>query len=125
MTTNNFYVYLQNRLIQTGQTGGQWYNDTSPFVFPTFAIPSLWSGVHVSLEMYLLIFIFLIDKTIEIRKDRLSTGPNCFLRLASNNCARGHCKHNGTTCCIKAKNLIFLWQSHLHSLNLDTWGLYY
>jgi hypothetical protein len=22
---------LQNRLIQTSQTGGQWYSDTSPF----------------------------------------------------------------------------------------------
>jgi hypothetical protein len=24
---------LQNRLIQTSQTGGQWYSDTSPLVF--------------------------------------------------------------------------------------------
>jgi len=31
MTTNNFWFYLQNRLIQTSQTGGQWYGDTSPF----------------------------------------------------------------------------------------------
>ncbi len=31
MTTDNFCFYLQNRLIQTSQTGGQWYNDTSPF----------------------------------------------------------------------------------------------
>ncbi len=34
MTTDNFYFYLQNRLIQTGQTGGQLYSDTSPLVFP-------------------------------------------------------------------------------------------
>ncbi len=34
MTTNNFCFYLQNRLIQTSQTGGQWYNDTSPFSIP-------------------------------------------------------------------------------------------
>jgi hypothetical protein len=33
MTTNNFCFYLQNRLIQTSQTGGQWYSDTSPLVF--------------------------------------------------------------------------------------------
>ncbi len=33
MTTDNFCFYLQNRLIQTSQTGGQWYNDTSPFSF--------------------------------------------------------------------------------------------
>jgi hypothetical protein len=31
MTINNFRFYLQNRLIQTGQTGGQLYSDTSPF----------------------------------------------------------------------------------------------
>jgi hypothetical protein len=29
MTTDNFF-YLQNRLIQTSKTGGQWYSDTSP-----------------------------------------------------------------------------------------------
>ncbi len=31
MTTDNFCFYLQNRQIQTSQTGGQPYNDTSPF----------------------------------------------------------------------------------------------
>ncbi len=31
MTTDNFCFYLQNRLIQTSQTGGQWFSDTSPF----------------------------------------------------------------------------------------------
>jgi hypothetical protein len=30
MTTDNFCFYLQNRLIQTSQTGGQLYSDTSP-----------------------------------------------------------------------------------------------
>jgi hypothetical protein len=34
MTTDNFCFYLQNREIQTSQTGGQWYNDTSPFSIP-------------------------------------------------------------------------------------------
>jgi hypothetical protein len=34
VTTDNFYFYLQNRLIQTSQTGGQWYSDTSPFSIP-------------------------------------------------------------------------------------------
>jgi hypothetical protein len=29
-----FCCYLQNRLIQTSQTGGQWYSDTSPFSIP-------------------------------------------------------------------------------------------
>jgi hypothetical protein len=31
MTTDNFCVYFQNRLVQTG---GQWYSDTSPFSIP-------------------------------------------------------------------------------------------
>jgi hypothetical protein len=34
MTTDNFCFYLQNRLIQTSQTGGQRYGDTSPFSIP-------------------------------------------------------------------------------------------
>jgi hypothetical protein len=34
MTTNNFCFYLQNRLIQTSQTGGQRFSDTSPFSIP-------------------------------------------------------------------------------------------
>ena len=34
MTTDNCSFYLQNRLIQTSQTGGQLYSDTSPLVFP-------------------------------------------------------------------------------------------
>jgi hypothetical protein len=33
MTTDDFF-YLQNRLIQTSQTGGQRYSDTSPFSTP-------------------------------------------------------------------------------------------
>jgi hypothetical protein len=34
MTTDNFCFYLQNRLIQTSQTGGQQYSD--PFSIPWF-----------------------------------------------------------------------------------------
>ncbi len=34
MTTDHFCFYLQNRLIQTSQPGGQWYSDTPPLVFP-------------------------------------------------------------------------------------------
>jgi hypothetical protein len=37
MTTDNSCFHLQNRLIQTSQTGGQQYSDTSPF-----SIPCLW-----------------------------------------------------------------------------------
>jgi hypothetical protein len=34
MATDDFSFYVQNRLIQTGQTGGIWYSDTSPFSIP-------------------------------------------------------------------------------------------
>jgi hypothetical protein len=34
MTTDNFCFYFQNSLIQTRQTGGQWYSHTSPFNIP-------------------------------------------------------------------------------------------
>ncbi len=34
MTTENFCFYLQNRLIQTSQIGGQQYSDTSSFSIP-------------------------------------------------------------------------------------------
>jgi hypothetical protein len=36
MTTDNLCFYLQNTLIQTSQTGGQLYSDTSPFCIPCF-----------------------------------------------------------------------------------------
>jgi hypothetical protein len=39
MTTDNFCFYLQNSQIQTTQTGGHRYSDTSPLVFP-----ALWYG---------------------------------------------------------------------------------
>jgi hypothetical protein len=34
MTTYIYCFYLQNKLIQTSQTGGQWYSDISPFSIP-------------------------------------------------------------------------------------------
>jgi hypothetical protein len=39
MTTDNFCFYLQNRLIQTSQTGGQQYSDPSPFSIPWWETP--------------------------------------------------------------------------------------
>jgi hypothetical protein len=34
MATDNFCFYLQSRLIQTSETGGQRYSDPPPLVFP-------------------------------------------------------------------------------------------
>ncbi len=50
MTTDNFF-YLQNRLTQTSQTGGQQYSDTSPFSIP-------WHRPWVSTELFAKIVIF-------------------------------------------------------------------
>jgi hypothetical protein len=44
MTTDNFCFYLQNSLIQTNETGGQWYSDTSPFSIPCLDIPGRAQG---------------------------------------------------------------------------------
>ncbi len=44
MTTDNFCFYLQNRQIQTGLAGGQWYSNTSPFSIPWFKLLSLKNG---------------------------------------------------------------------------------
>jgi hypothetical protein len=38
MPTDNFCFYLQNRLIQISQTGGQGYSDTSPFCIPCLGL---------------------------------------------------------------------------------------
>jgi len=53
MTTDNFCFYLQNRLIQTSQTGGQWYSDISPFGIP-------WTRDQIRLCMMCLNFIPLL-----------------------------------------------------------------
>jgi hypothetical protein len=37
MTTDNYCIYLQSRLIQTSQKGGQRYSDTFPFSIPWFS----------------------------------------------------------------------------------------
>jgi hypothetical protein len=38
MATDNFCFYLKTGLIQTSQTGGQQYSDTSPFSIPCIII---------------------------------------------------------------------------------------
>ncbi len=45
-TTDKFCFYLQNRLIQASQTGGQWYGDTF-----TFSIPWKESSGHFAVKV--------------------------------------------------------------------------
>jgi hypothetical protein len=49
MTIENFGFYLQSRLIQTSQIGGQWYSDTSPFSIPWFHFLQTFLGWHLEL----------------------------------------------------------------------------
>jgi hypothetical protein len=49
MTTDNFYFYLQNRLIQTSQTGGPQYSDTSSFLF--LVVNGIKARTHTSLKL--------------------------------------------------------------------------
>jgi hypothetical protein len=54
MTSDNFCFYLPNKLIQTSQTGGQWYCDTSPFSIPCSQIYELsWLTLSLSLSLSL------------------------------------------------------------------------
>ncbi len=48
MTIENF-CYLQSRLIQTSQTGGQWYSDTSPFSISWFLFLQTFLGWYLEL----------------------------------------------------------------------------
>jgi hypothetical protein len=50
MTTDNFCFYLQNRVIQTSQTGGQRYSDTSPVSIPWLECSSLTSFLQPRLH---------------------------------------------------------------------------
>ncbi len=45
ITTDNLCFYLQNRLIQTSQTGGQRYSDTSSFSIPWFMFHGFWKSI--------------------------------------------------------------------------------
>jgi hypothetical protein len=42
LATDNFFFFLQNRLIQNSQTGGQWYSDTSPFRIPWLYVSDIY-----------------------------------------------------------------------------------
>ncbi len=53
MTTDNCCFYLQNRLIQTSQTEGQPYSDTSPFSIPCHNLSLGWlTGILFWLESF-------------------------------------------------------------------------
>jgi hypothetical protein len=83
MTPDNFCFYLLNRLIQTSQTGGQWYSDTSPFSIPCFVL----QYIHISVSLVYM-YIFTINKychmTVVMNDTRGLHYTTCFVR----NCCR-------------------------------------
>jgi hypothetical protein len=76
MTSDNICFYLQNRQIQTSQTGGQWYSVTPPFSIPWLEIwqviyctPSGWIQTRelgIISRVFYLTFLFLIWKKLQI-----------------------------------------------------------
>ncbi len=66
MTTDNFCFYLQNRLIQTGQTGGQWYSDTSPFSIPWLKEQKNWDRIHNNSDFRDLKIESTVDKIVSL-----------------------------------------------------------
>jgi len=90
MTTDNFCFYLQNRLIQTSQTGGQQYSDTSPFSIPCLIpcpIKQDFYNSHTKYRAQLKRYINFVT-LIETRTHNLSFFPTtechfCFKSIAS------------------------------------------
>jgi len=68
MTTDKFYFYLQNRLIQTSQTGGQWYSDTPPLVFPGTVHHLALTSLDQLFFILKILFTFLTKQAILIRR---------------------------------------------------------
>ncbi len=54
MTTDDFCFYLKNRLIQTSQTGGLQYSNTSPFSIPCYCHGYLYQISKHLVQLYLL-----------------------------------------------------------------------
>jgi hypothetical protein len=52
MTTDNFCFYLKKKLIQTSQTGGQQYSDTSPFSIPSINIGPMYLHHKTLCKLY-------------------------------------------------------------------------
>ncbi len=72
MTTDNFCFYLQNRQIETSQTGGQQYNDASPWSIPwTKVIAAKFhdnkqSNKHSQIILIAILFMMFLLKWIKL-----------------------------------------------------------
>jgi len=69
MTADNFCLYLQNRLFQTSQTGGQWYSDTSPVSIPCPPPFQTYKPVFLSS----MVFNFHRDHSIQVEREQIHT----------------------------------------------------
>jgi hypothetical protein len=82
MTTNNFCFYLQNRLIQTSQTGGQQYSDTSPLSIPCFDTLKLVKSADW--------------KLLPCGRAKIQPGPNCITPFWSHDTQHNDTQNNDT-----------------------------
>jgi hypothetical protein len=64
MMTDNCCFYLQIRLIQNSQTGGQWYSDTSPLVFLGKRDPSVLKKLSYILQTYFVLLGFNLSNRV-------------------------------------------------------------
>ena len=72
MRTVNFCLYLQNRLIQTGQTGGQQYGDTSPFSIPWSMHRNCWAVFSVCLRCLFCLSHFCLRSAFSLKHQKKS-----------------------------------------------------
>jgi hypothetical protein len=85
MTTEFFCFYLHNRLIQTRQTGGQQYSDTSPFSIPCFSQQDeTWAEFSTLEEAMCVHATYLCCYQVKLLSLKLKTRPKqliCYLPL--------------------------------------------
>jgi hypothetical protein len=71
MTADHFCFYLQNRLIQTSQAGGQRYSDTSPFSIPWPILSNIF-GVDLStfckLDRFMVVIFSFLQKWARLKR---------------------------------------------------------
>jgi hypothetical protein len=104
MTTENFCFYLQNRLVQTSQTGGQQYRDTSPFT---------------------LVMLYILGITFFIKQCTALTTYNCITIDCINLHCNVHCVLHCITLHYIALHCITLHYIALHCITLHYIALHY
>jgi hypothetical protein len=116
MTIANFWFYLQNRLIQMSQTGGQLYSDTSPFSIPCCHIPHFYETATDIKQSFAQLFIpeiFLMKLITGLFEPHLICSTSCptpgssTSRWRSSSCSRCPTSSTGSTHLQRTKKIHF------------------